>query len=691
MNRKNSQEYATYTVANNQDETKIASLRNPLDLHDSVSDEIYLNQEGTGSREAKSVGIWMEHVENGETIFVRDKRHKKSFYRWAKINKIFPKHNQYRIAFLGESVARGFLYEPYITPASVLEKMLNDNMEEREVEIIDLTCLGLGLLDLEKICKDAMLLEPDMIVIFAGNNWKVMIHDLSDEDRKELLSANGQYKMLKKMGSIIKHKTVAQINQFMDVLAKLSQSNDIPVVFVIPENNLKGWKHNFGGEIFPFNVCCLNELIQHKDEIEQAMSDGNYEIAKEKAKKLIEMDNISSIGYEYLAQCMLHDGNLLQARNYFEIARDSGIYMPYDVRCCYSFISHTITERAKEHHFLTVNLPKLFRDIGDGIPGYDLFIDYCHLNADGIHYAMKYTAEIILPLLGHIGIVEIKKKALECEKISRTYFLAALHCAHHGQPHDVLYNFCCEALRLSPEISELMMSYINLVSRKIVWLLNTEMNEVIKSNIEEQYPFFIQDYEYKSMDIILVQAMIQALKCHGRIYIEEEINTFRIKEHRADDQCVDLLESCYRNTSADEKIFFYSYEAIGSRKQVPTYKRIKNVETGFFFIADKESDLTLNMTIRNVCENHRAMKFNLEVNGVFITEFTAIWDWKNITCHIEKKHLAKEGINRVRLIRNDYDHCFEVSRQNQFGLHDMVINNLYGAHCQIRSLTVRTS
>jgi hypothetical protein len=687
VRREQSHEYAAYIAESCQDDDRRALLREALGFSYNGLDRNQKSQFSVPElTDEESVGIWIAQRENGKISFVKNERYKKEFYRWARTNSIPPKSDKYRIALLGESVARGFLFDPYLTPASVLQKTLNDHLNGKEAEVVDLACLGMELPGLEKLCGEAMTLEPDMLVIFAGNNWRALLRDFSDEDRKELILAANQDEMLKKMGSITKRKTIAQINQFMDKLDKLTQMKDIPVVFIIPGFNLKGWKHNFGGEIHPFNGSQLEESIRLKEEIESAIADGDYIIAQKKAEKLIELDRVSSPGYEYLARCMLHNGNLREAKKNFETARDSGIYMPYDVRCCYSFIAQTIAEKAGEYQFSTVHLPEIFKETGDGIPGYDLFIDYCHLNAEGIRLAMKHTAECILPIMGAAGTVEMEKLQLESGRLSRSYFLAALHCAHHGQPYEALYDLCCEALRVSPAIASSMISYIKLTTRNGMWLLNAEMSKLVESGIEKQYPLLNQDYDNKSMDITLVQAITHALQRHG-MDLEEEINSLRIREHKAYDQRINLLESCYRNTSSDEKIFFSRYEARGPAKKTPVYKRIKNVETGFLFIADQENDIKLSMTIRNVCENHRTMKFHLKVNGFLITQFDVIWDWRDVTCCVDKKYLAKEGVNKIRLIRYGLDHSFEKSRQDQIGLHDMMINNLYGAHCQIRSFT----
>ena len=64
----------------------------------------------------------------------RDDAHGRSFVRvetgdplhlWANVQTIPPKGSRCRIVLLGESVARGYLYDPHFNPALALQAMMN--------------------------------------------------------------------------------------------------------------------------------------------------------------------------------------------------------------------------------------------------------------------------------------------------------------------------------------------------------------------------------------------------------------------------------------------------------------------------------------------------------------------------------------------------------------------------------------
>src|SRR5215831_13454335 len=70
------------------------------------------------------VGIWEKKQEDGRSVFVRSREVMKDWNFWANLGRIEPKSAKRRVLLLGESVARGYLYDPVYTPAMVLEKII---------------------------------------------------------------------------------------------------------------------------------------------------------------------------------------------------------------------------------------------------------------------------------------------------------------------------------------------------------------------------------------------------------------------------------------------------------------------------------------------------------------------------------------------------------------------------------------
>src|SRR5882672_4454258 len=91
-----------------------------------------------GATASGKVGIWEKKEEAGKAVFVRSPHAIKTWHYWADVERIGPKGSKRRIILTGESVARGYLYDPEYTPAMVLEKVLESELGKDEVEVIDL-------------------------------------------------------------------------------------------------------------------------------------------------------------------------------------------------------------------------------------------------------------------------------------------------------------------------------------------------------------------------------------------------------------------------------------------------------------------------------------------------------------------------------------------------------------------------
>src|SRR5579864_2224495 len=121
------------------------------------------------SAKADRVGIWVRQSEDGH--FVRSTEMVDEWLLWANLQQIEKKGRKLRVILIGESVARGYLYEPEFTPALALRMVLEARMGKDQVEVIDLARVNLGLSVID-LALSALALEPDAAIIFSGNNWR---------------------------------------------------------------------------------------------------------------------------------------------------------------------------------------------------------------------------------------------------------------------------------------------------------------------------------------------------------------------------------------------------------------------------------------------------------------------------------------------------------------------------------------
>src|SRR5215216_1045769 len=120
------------------------------------------------------VGIWEAKDEASGRSFVRVDTGE-PWHLWANVQEIPAKGLSRRVVLIGESVARGYLYHPHFTPALALQKMMDAACGPAEIEVVDLARSDLVHEQLRELIPQALHLEPDALVIFAGNNWFPLI------------------------------------------------------------------------------------------------------------------------------------------------------------------------------------------------------------------------------------------------------------------------------------------------------------------------------------------------------------------------------------------------------------------------------------------------------------------------------------------------------------------------------------
>src|SRR5207248_2300016 len=95
---------------------------------------------------------------------------------WAAADHIPPHGDRRRIVLVGESVARGYLFDPELCFADVLRALTDD-------EVVDLACTNLTAEALQNVLATLSALDPDAVIVFAGNNWDNLPLGVAELDR----------------------------------------------------------------------------------------------------------------------------------------------------------------------------------------------------------------------------------------------------------------------------------------------------------------------------------------------------------------------------------------------------------------------------------------------------------------------------------------------------------------------------
>src|SRR4051794_22717408 len=124
------------------------------------------------TRTPEPISIWEPREVDGERVFVRPNPLALGDH-FATVKELRPKTSELplRVAFFGESVAAGYLYAPHLTPARVLESQLK---AAGDFEVVDLARTNETLAGLAETVRTSLQINPDVLVIFAGNNWNLL-------------------------------------------------------------------------------------------------------------------------------------------------------------------------------------------------------------------------------------------------------------------------------------------------------------------------------------------------------------------------------------------------------------------------------------------------------------------------------------------------------------------------------------
>lgn len=587
------------------------------------------------------VGIWER--KKGTSTFVRRQELLNEWHLWANVGKIEPKKEKLRIVFIGESAARGYLYDPQFTPAMALEAILQSQLGKDAVEVIDLARTDLSF-RVRELAKSAVLLEPDAVIIFAGNNWNIAF---SKEPSLSLLYMSLREQGIAGLKKLYEEQLAETVTAIARDLASTYASRGIPFFWIIPEFNLGDWKDS-GRNVPHFNSAKTPEWMAHWDEAHQALAMGDLNRAIDSAEAMVQLDEgVSSAASYILAECHKLRGDLDKAGEYLEKARDSFIWdgsqpvSPRSFSAAQNALRRTLGGNV-------VDLPHLFREYLDGgIPDRRLFLDYCHLTAEGIRVAMAGAASRVLCSLADREVSWrqlLDPRVAPSDRVeAETAFLAAIHNAHCRQPYDVVLHHCLRSIRLSPDVAEVMRCFADFQSRRSPMLMCRSASQIAGSGspLVQHYLFHVNQQQ---LDRILLDSITASLKTVG-IHISDQIQQLRYQEFLAANGKTDLLEFYYFSSVAQLLDSMWTLP-IARQLTATDYYRAYWRESKFLFVAKSGHELTLTLTCRLPYRAVERGVATLNINGEGQQSLMVSGDWETWDFTIPGEFL-KDGVNEV--------------------------------------------
>jgi hypothetical protein len=587
------------------------------------------------------VGTWEALDEPGGRAFVRVDMGD-PWHLWANVQRIPPKGSRRRVVLIGESVARGLLYDPEFNPALALQQILNAACGPSDFQVVDLARTDLKHDQLQGLMAAALHLEPDALVIFCGNNWNPFAR-LSNEDFINIASALRETGSWRGVREACEAGLTAKVNQTLRSVKEVLGPRRIPVIFVLPEFNLGDWRTDCDSPLLLSNEETA-EWLSVRDEAEQLLEGEQWEKAEPLAHRLIEIDkDTTAAGPNILAEVSRRRGDLDPARRFIEMGRDASLCWPFvQSPRCFSVIHQTFRDGAAAHGVHIVDLPREFtKHLGGEIADRRLFLDYCHLSLEGIKVAMAHTAETLLPLLKYpakswkqLAQVDMKVAA---KVNAEAHFLAAVHNANWGQSSGIIRHHVRTALELDRGIARMMHLFLDFHIRRVPSTLCQSFEALCQLNSIAAITL-LQNHaaSKKFLNTNLITALVDELEQAGvptRAAIEDLIT----KEHAVQNGDVNLVNTFYSTGSFSRSLVDYR----------PEFYKATARQTTLPLVCDKPQALNFTLTIK-VPEVRRDQTVALRLNGDLLIEIPAKECWTTSRFSAPAR-LVRTGVNQIEI------------------------------------------
>ncbi len=595
------------------------------------------------------ISIWQPHEVDGETVFIRAEPLALGDHYADRVS--IPAQKPAltkRICLFGESVAAGYLYAPHFTPAKALSSKLDQSIVGSQYEVIDLARTNETLSSLANTIDASIQLNPDVFVIMAGNNWTVLeTPEISpyagnSQSRREY-AASVEESGLMGPTELAAKQLLNHSAEIFSRIADTARSNGVDVVIVVPEVNLADWAARQPVTWLPADgTAGWHELYEKAT---AALALEQWEDARATAFEMFELDRYAcptTFRIVAAAQTGLADFDGAATACRAEIDAEA-----YATACqlpsprANRMAIEILNQSAKQHGFGLVDLAKIFaKRSASRLSGRQLFLDYCHLAAEGIELAMSAVAVAIDP--GEKSAVG--RPAIFEEQQALAYFGAAIHTAHRLgdviSKRELVEYWCQRAVETSAGIVSAMVDFVDARTSNSP----IEFSAAQQSNLASRYLLQLQHgWNYDYLDIDVIQAIEKVLENRFPKAFDA-IRRFLISRRAIGGEPIDLIHPRSYLWDPLEQ-FFPDLLRHGDR----AYYRAPWPRTDFCLIAELPQDIELTLAAR-VPKGNRAEpnEIKIAVNREPVATVTLSEGWNRITTCIDASSVAS-GVNRLSI------------------------------------------
>lgn len=434
----------------------------------------------------------------------------------------------------------------------------------------------------------------------------------------------------------------------------MAASKRIPVVLVIPEVNLADWENRQPVAWLPESGTRL--WYEHYERWMKFLQQGAWVEAAREAHEMIRLDGYTCpTSQRMLARAHLEGGDLEEAKRACRAELDANQYATLGflgAPQATPMVQGILERGAALFGFSTVDLRRNFQRFSpDQLPGRDLFLDYCHLTARGMHVAIAGVTAEVVRLLSRMS------RQLEWEEVARTvpfpeidpraesatFLGAAIHNAHRlltvGRKTDIIEHWCERALQASASAEDAM---ANLVAIRLD--PGQELHRGHLRNLQSSCQLgFQHGLRYEHLDCDLIQAFEAVLKRTGNSDAVANL----LGRQPGGSLNVDL--ACPRNLWEPLERFYPEVIASQDPPEL-AYYRSPWPASSFALFCCGSSDVELAITARLPAPSEESCAvrgcIDVEVNGCRTATLSLTNHWKKVTLSLSREHLVP-GLNKL--------------------------------------------
>jgi hypothetical protein len=302
-----------------------------------------------------------------------------------------PRH--LRVCYLGESVATGLHYAPDYSFGKIMAAQLDAAVGPGVFDFVDLSMAGILRHTLVEQFRASFQLNPDVIIIMAGNNWRAMMPRDPLAEAQALREGGYRGLLAYRLDSI---RSAAE--ETMRSLAELAKGRNTRVIIVVPENNMRDFTASHPVAWLPGDGSPRWHVLHQS--ARERLEARAYEPLAEIAREMVELDGgTCSTSHRLRALALAGLGRTEEARAAFyeEMTCVVGNRWIVEIPRTGPVIQDAMRQGARADGFSCVDTPALLRDdAATTLPGRESFYDYCHFT---VELMRKVAATVVLEVL----------------------------------------------------------------------------------------------------------------------------------------------------------------------------------------------------------------------------------------------------------------------------------------------------